>query len=92
MDPAKRAPLRGAMGQHSHAELLVFAAATAASARRRYGLAARALFFLLDAVYGKARTLSKFKVLELVARVPYQSWEQVAYIAITHTSPVSTRS
>jgi ubiquinol oxidase len=35
-------------------------------------------------VYGKPRTLSKFKVLELVARVPYQAWEQVAFIAITH--------
>jgi hypothetical protein len=43
------------------------------------------LFALLDVVYGRTRTLSKFKVLELVARVPYQSWEQVAYIAITHT-------
>ena len=32
----------------------------------------------------RKRTLSKFKVLELVARVPYQTWEQVAYIAITH--------
>src|SRR5205823_841753 len=53
--------------------------------RRRYGAAARMLFGLLDGVYGKRRTLSKFKVLELVARVPYQSWEQVAYIAITHT-------
>ncbi|MEK7746547.1 MAG: alternative oxidase, partial [Elusimicrobiota bacterium] len=27
----------------------------------------------------------KFKVLEVVARVPYQSWEHVAYIAMTHT-------
>jgi ubiquinol oxidase len=53
--------------------------------RRGYGVPARVLFFLLDTIYGKARTLSKFKVLELVARVPYQSWEQVAYIAITHT-------
>jgi hypothetical protein len=58
---------------------------TLATPRRRYGVAARLLFGLLDAVYGRARTLSKFKVLELVARVPYQSWEQVAYIAITHT-------
>lgn len=54
------------------------------SPRRKYGLAARLLFVSLDAVYGKKRTLSKFKVLELVARVPYQSWEQAAYIAITH--------
>jgi ubiquinol oxidase len=55
--------------------------------RRRYQLAARALFQLLDLFYGRKRTLSKFKVLELVARVPYQSWEQVAYIAITHVAP-----
>jgi ubiquinol oxidase len=54
--------------------------------RRPYGLAARVLFRLLDLLYGRKRTLSKFKVLELVARVPYQSWEQVAYIAITHVA------
>jgi len=57
---------------------------TLGTPRRRYGAPARVLFALLDTVYGKRRTLSKFKVLELVARVPYQSWEQVAYIAITH--------
>jgi hypothetical protein len=39
---------------------------------------------LLDVVYGKALTLRKFKVLELIARVPYMAWEQVAFIAITH--------
>lgn len=57
---------------------------TLASPRRRYGLAARCLFALLDAVYGRERTLSKFKVLEVVARVPYQAWEHVAYTAVTH--------
>jgi hypothetical protein len=35
-------------------------------------------------VYGRKKTFSKFKVLELIARVPYQSWENVAYVAITH--------
>lgn len=54
------------------------------SPRRRYGVAARALFLLLDVVYGKPRTLSKFKVLEVIARVPYQAWEHVAYVAVTH--------
>jgi len=54
--------------------------------RRPYGLDAKVLFRLLDVLYGRKRTLSKFKVLELVARVPYQSWEQVAYIAITHVA------
>ena len=67
-----------------HDRLLAAQSETLASPRRRYGLAARALFALMDLVYGRTRTLSKFKVLELIARVPYQSWEQVAYIAVTH--------
>ncbi len=57
---------------------------TLATPRRRYDPAARALFLLLDVVYGKPRTLSKFKVLEVIARVPYQAWEHVAYVAVTH--------
>jgi ubiquinol oxidase len=68
----------------SHEKLAVAQAETLASPRRNYGIAARVLFATLDAFYGKPRTLSKFKVLELVARVPYQAWEQAAYIAITH--------
>jgi ubiquinol oxidase len=70
--------------QLDHDQLLAAQAETLATPRRRYGLAARALFAMMDLVYGKTRTLSKFKVLELIARVPYQSWEQVAYIAVTH--------
>jgi len=58
---------------------------TLGTPRLRYGLLARLLFFTMDAFYGRKRTLSKFKVLEVVARVPYQSWEHVAYIAMTHT-------
>src|SRR4051812_14070662 len=76
---------RGAMGSLDHDGLVRAQHETLSSPRRRYGIAARLLFALLDTVYGRPRTLSKFKVLELVARVPYQSWEQVAYIAITHT-------
>ena len=76
---------QGAMAQLTHQELLASHARTLDLPRRKYGLSARFLFALLDLVYGKARTLSKYKVLELVARVPYQAWEQVAYIAITHT-------
>jgi len=58
--------------------------ATLAHPRRRYSKAARALFVLLDVVYGRPRSLSKFKVLEVIARVPYQAWEHVAYVAVTH--------
>lgn len=58
---------------------------TLASPRMRYGLLARLLFVGMDLLYGRRKTLSKFKVLEVIARVPYQAWEHVAYIAITHT-------
>lgn len=58
---------------------------TLSSPRRHYGVLAKALFVGMDLVYRKKRTLSKFKVLEVIARVPYQSWEHVAYIAMTHT-------
>ncbi len=53
-------------------------------ARRRPGLLARGLFLMMDAVYGTAPTLEEFAALELVARVPYQAWENVAYVALTH--------
>ena len=52
--------------------------------KRKYAIAARLLFGLMDLLYGRSRSLAKFKVLEIVARVPYQAWEQVAYIALTH--------
>jgi ubiquinol oxidase len=78
-------PARGALGNLGHEELVESQRRTLQTRRRRYGAPAKLLFFLLDAIYGRQRTLSKFKVLELVARVPYQSWEQVAYVAITHT-------
>ena len=59
---------------------------TLSTPRLRYSLLARVLFVGMDILYGRRSTLSKFKVLELIARVPYQAWEQVAYVAITHTS------
>ncbi len=58
---------------------------TLAAPRMRYGLLARALFLSMDLFYGRKQSVSKFKVLEVIARVPYQAWEHVAYIAITHT-------
>jgi hypothetical protein len=60
--------------------------ATLASPRRTASLGARSLFIIMDLLYGEERTLEKFRVLELVARVPYQAWENVAYVAVTHTA------
>ncbi|MBS2020524.1 MAG: hypothetical protein JST00_47150 [Deltaproteobacteria bacterium] len=52
--------------------------------RRSPGALARGLFWTMDAVYGRDPSLEKFAALELVARVPYQAWENVAYVALTH--------
>jgi len=61
-------------------------AQTLANPRRSYSIAARLLFLVMDLLYGKTGTVRKYRVLEIVARVPYQAWENVAYVAITHTS------
>ncbi len=58
---------------------------TLSTPRRKYKALAWGLFKFMDLFYGKKKTLAKFNVLEVIARVPYQSWEHVAYIAMTHT-------
>lgn len=58
---------------------------TLAAPPEPYGLPARFVFALIDAIYGKRRSWQKFKVNEILARMPYQAWESVAYSAITHT-------
>ena len=58
---------------------------TLSTRRRFYGVLAAVLFMTMNLFYGRKRTISKFKVLEVIARVPYQAWEHVAYIAMTHT-------
>jgi ubiquinol oxidase len=68
----------------SSAELRIEQQRTLETPRRRHSLAARCLFRFMDACYGRERGMSKFKVLEVVARVPYQAWENVAYVAVTH--------
>lgn len=79
-------PPFGPIERLDHDRLVKEQQASRASPRRRYSLSARLLFWLMDALYGEPRTLEKFRVLELVARVPYQAWENVAYVAVTHTA------
>ena len=74
----------GPMQQLDHDRLRAEQLASLGSPRRKASLSARALFEFMDIAYGKPRTLEKFRVLELVARVPYQAWENVAYVAVTH--------
>jgi ubiquinol oxidase len=77
-------PPFGAMAQLSKDQLVAEQKSTLASPRRHYSWSAKGLFATLDFVYGKGRNLEKFRVLELAARVPYQAWEHVAYVAVTH--------
>jgi ubiquinol oxidase len=79
-------PPFGPMERLGHERLVAEQQATLAQPRRRCSRSARALFWVMDALYGEDRTLEKFRVLELVARVPYQAWENVAYVAVTHTA------
>jgi len=82
---ADRPPV-GPMERLDHDQLVEVQQQELHSPRRRYALASKALFTIMDRVYGPTRHLEKFRVLELVARVPYQAWESVAYVAMTNTS------
>jgi ubiquinol oxidase len=79
-------PPFGPMERLEHDRLVAEQEVSLASPRREAGLSARFLFLVMDLVYGRERTLEKFRVLELVARVPYQAWENVAYVAVTQTA------
>ena len=59
---------------------------TMGTSRRSSSIGAKVLFVTMDLAYGTPRTLEKFRVLELVARMPYQAWENIGYIAVTHTA------
>jgi hypothetical protein len=81
----ERAPF-GPMEHLDHDRLLAEQQRSLRSPHRRHCRSARLLFAVMDRLYGRERTLEKFRVLELVARVPYQAWENVAYVAVTHTA------
>lgn len=53
----------------------------------RPGIVARFLAYLLvgsgTLVYGKKPSYSKFKAIEVIARIPYQSWEVATYTLLT---------
>ncbi len=82
----KNRPPLGPMQRLTHDELVANQNLQLQGARRNYSIASKALFKVMDLVYGEERRLEKFRVLEVVARVPYQAWESVAYVVMTHTS------
>jgi len=51
--------------------------------RYRYSLAARGFFWSMDLLTGKKTTLSKAKLIEMLASIPYRSWEIRQYARMT---------
>lgn len=51
--------------------------------RYRYSLAARGFFWSMDLFTGKKITLSKAKLIEMLASIPYRSWEIRQYARMT---------
>lgn len=43
----------------------------------------QSMVFLGNFVYGKSPSYGKFKAIEVIARIPYQSWEVVSYMLLT---------
>ena len=58
--------------------------------RRRYSMLARGLFRAMDLAYGRTQTIVKFTMLEFIARVPYQAWERMSYLALARYRGRST--
>lgn len=57
--------------------------ATLARGRYKYSLPSRIFFFKMDALTGKKTTLSKTLLIELLASIPYRSWELQMYARTT---------
>jgi ubiquinol oxidase len=64
------------------AELLAAQRETLATPRMRYGVLAKMMFRPVDLLYGRKGSFTKFAVLEIIARVPYQAWERTGYWAL----------
>jgi ubiquinol oxidase len=84
--------LHGAMRELSAQERRAWHRRTLDTPPRPYGRDARLQFWLEDLVFGKERTLSKFRARELVARSPYQSWEQAACLVVARLRDRSARA
>ena len=92
--PVQRtAPSDNDLPKLTHLQLRAEQQRTLDTPRRRYSIAARVLFLGMDLLYGRTRSMSKFRVLEIVARVPYQTWETVTYKQISkrHRHPLDIR-
>lgn len=64
------------------AELRLAQQETLDTPRMAYGLLAKMMFKPVDLLYGRQGSFTKFAMLEIIARVPYQAWERMGYWAV----------
>ena len=57
--------------------------ASSARPRYRYSLAAKVFFLSIDLITGRTITLPKVKLIEILASIPYRSWETRQYARMT---------
>ena len=57
--------------------------ATLERPRYRYSAAARMFFFMMDMITGRKTTPAKAKLIEILASIPYRSWEIRQYARLT---------
>lgn len=50
--------------------------------RMQYGPLAKMMFKPVDIIYRREGSWTKFAMLEIIARVPYQAWERMGYLAV----------
>jgi len=63
-------------------ELRIAQQETLDTPRMRYSLLAKMMFKPVDLMYGRQGSFTKFAMLEVIARVPYQAWERTGYWAV----------
>ena len=66
-----------------HVDLKKEQRATLARPRYRYSFAARLFFAKMDILTGRRTTLAKAKLIEMLASIPYRSWEIRQYARMT---------
>jgi len=67
----------------THIDLKREQQATLARPQYRYSAAARFFFWSMDVFAGRKTTLSKIKLLEMLASIPYRQWEILLYARLT---------
>ena len=64
---------------------------TLSTPQRPANLILKLMFLTFDLIYGRKRTLPKFKTLEILARYPYWAWEDGAYRKLSRLYSSTTK-